>query len=100
MIYNSLAGGYLPACWLANSNVHWLHTLGQLPTHALPKRLHLIFLWAEFSQRAPITIANPILKPVLIFGGKWGAHSYLVSHKNNEETYNFQNWPPILVLTC
>ena len=97
---NSVAGAYLPSCWLDNQNVHWLLNLGQLSTHVFPKSLSLIFLWAEFSQRAPIPIVNPLLKSVRIFVGQWDAHSYLVSPKNNNKTENFLNWTPILVLTC
>ena len=97
---NSVAGAQLPDCWLDNPNVHQLLNPGQLTTPALPKRFSVIFLWAELSQRAPISIINPPLKTVCIFGGRWDAHSYLDSPKNNKKTDNFRNRPPILVLTC
>ena len=66
----------------------------------LPKRISLILLWAEFPQRDPIQIVNPLPNTVYIFGRQWGAQSYLASLKNNKELDNFRNWPPILVLTC
>ena len=97
---NSVAGAQIPACWLASPNVHWLITLGQLNTPALPKRLSLIFLWAEFSLRSSIHIVTPLLNTVRIFGGRWDVHSYLSSPTYNKKTDNFRNWSPILVLTC
>ena len=97
---NSVAGAYLPAFLLADPNVHLLIKSVQLPTPELPKRLYLIFLWVEFSQMDTIPIVNPLLNTVRIFGGRWGAHSYLASPKNNKKKDNFRNWPPILVLNC
>ena len=87
--YNSVAGEQIPACWLANPNIHQLLKPTQLPTTALPKRLSVIFLWAEFYQRDPIPIFNPLLKTVRICGGRWGAHSYLASPKNNKKCTTF-----------
>ena len=71
-----------------------------MPTPALPKRLSLIFLWAEFSRRDAIPIVYSILKTVCIFGRKWGAHSYSTSPKYNKITDKFRYRPPLLVLTC
>ena len=71
---------------------------GHLTTTAFPKRLYLIFLWAEWSQRDPIPIVDPLLKIVCIFVVLWGAHYYFSSTKYNKITYNFQNRPPLLVM--
>ena len=76
---NSVEVMYLPAIRLANTNIHLLLNPGQLPTTALPKRLSRIFLWEEFSRRDPILIVNTFLYTDYIFGGRWGAHSYLDS---------------------
>ena len=88
---NSVAGVYLPAYWLSNTDIHRLLNPGHLPTPALPQRLSLIFLWAEFSQRAPIPIFNPLQDTVYIVRGIWSAHSYLALPKNNKGTYWFWN---------
>ena len=88
---NSVMRAYLSAYWLANPNTHWLLTLGKFPIFALIKRLSLIFIWVEFFRKAPIPIFNPLLYTVCIVGGKWGAHSYSDSPKNNKETYFFWN---------
>ena len=45
-------------------------------------------------------ILNTFLKTVRIFGGRWGANSYLDSPKNIKKKEYFHNWPPILVMTC
>ena len=74
---------YLQYYWLTNTNVHPLLMPLQLTTAALPKRISLIFLWVELSQRDTILIVNPLLKTVSIFGGKWGEHSYSDSPKYN-----------------
>ena len=87
----SVAGAQLLDYWLANTNVHQLLKLGYLPTLLLPNTISPIFLWAEFSQRNHITIDNPLLNIVYIFGGRWGTHSYSDSPKNNKETYYFRN---------
>ena len=91
---------YLPYSWLANPNVNQLLIPGQLPTPVIPKRPSLIFLWEECSRKTPIPIVDPLLKNVYIFGGQWGAHSYLDSPKYNRITDNILNRPPLLVLTC
>ena len=78
----SVVGVYLPACWLANPKVHRFLKPGQLPTPTLPKRSSIIFLWEEFSQRAPIPIFNPLLNTVRVFVGIWGAHSFQSSPKH------------------
>ena len=95
---NVVAGMYFPDWWLANQNLHWLLKPGHLPTPALPKRLSLIFLWAELSRRDPILIVNPLQYTVcicwreigftLLFGFAIILHSL------------FQNRPPLLVMTC
>ena len=96
---NSVAFFYLPACWLANPNLHRLIMPILMSTPTIPKRIYLIFLWAEFPQRDPIPIIDPLLKTVYIFVGIWGAHSYLDSKKYNKTTDNFINHPPIFVPT-
>ena len=97
---NSVAGAYPLACWLANPNVHRLLMTGKLLTPALTKRLSLIIIWSEFSQRAPIPIVNRILKMVYNFGGRWVAKYYSASPKYNKTTNNFRNRLPTLFLTC
>ena len=72
----------------------------QLPTPVLTKRLSLIFLWAEFSWRAPIPIVKPLLKMVCGFGGLWGAHSYSASQKYNKIPNNFWDQLSLLVINC
>ena len=96
----SLAGEYIPACWLANPNIHWFLVPGQILTPALTKSLSLIFLWADFSWRAHIPVINPLLKTVCVFGGWWVAHSYSASPQYNNITNNFLDRIPLLVLTC
>ena len=88
---NSLARAQLPAQWLANPNVHWLITPEKLPTPALPKRLSLIFIWAELSRRARIPIFNILLNTVCIVGGRQGTHSYLPLPKNYKEKVFFRS---------
>ena len=66
LISNSVAEIYFPACWLANQNVHQLLNPGHLTTPALPKRLSLILLWAELSQKDPTPIVNPLQYTVCI----------------------------------
>ena len=44
----SVVDANLPNSQLANTSIYQLLILGQLTTTALPKRLSLIFLWAEF----------------------------------------------------
>ena len=90
-ISNSVGCSYLPAYWLSNPKLHQLLTLGKLPTSALPKRLHLIFLWEEFPRRVPIPIVNILLDTVCIFVWIWIAHSYLDLPKNNKEKDFFRN---------
>ena len=90
IISNSVAGEYLPAYWLSNPKLHWLLNPGQLTTTALPKRLYLIFIWQEFSQRDPIPIFNPFLNIAFIIGERWVKQSYLASLKNTETDY-FRN---------
>ena len=65
--------------------------MGQMSTPDIPKRLSIIFLWAEFSQRAPIPIVNILINTVYIVGGLWGTHSYSDSPKNKKETDYFRN---------
>ena len=100
IISNSVAGAYLPACWLANPNAHRLLIITQLPTPALPNRLSLILLLEEFSWRSPVPIVNPLLKTVCVFVGKRGAQSYSDSPNDNKIPNNFRNWLLLLVLTC
>ena len=88
---NSLDRAQLTAYWLENQNVHRLLNPGQLPTHAVPKRLSLIFLLTVFSQRDPIPIVNSIIDTVCIVGGRWVAHYYSPSPKNSKEIDCFQN---------
>ena len=97
---NSVVGAQLLACWFANPKLHQFLKPGQLPTPALPKRLSLIFSQANFPRGDSIPIVNTLLNTVRICGGKLGAHSYLASPKNNKETDNFGNFPPLLFLTC
>ena len=73
---------------------------GQLPTPDIPKRTSLIFLWSELSQRAPIHIANPLLKTVCVFGSIWVTQSYSVLPKYKKITNKFINVLPLLVRTC
>ena len=62
----------------ANSNLQYTIGLesnsivvsGKITTPTLPKRLYLIFLLAELSQRAPTPIVNTLLNTVHIFGGQ------------------------------
>ena len=91
IIFNSVVGVYVPAYWLNNTNVHRLLNTGQLPTTALTKRVSIIFLWAEFSRRAPIPMFNPILNIFCIFRGRWDAYSYSASPKNNKRIDCFRN---------
>ena len=88
---NSVADVYLLGYWLANPNVHRLLKTVHLSTPALPRRLSVIFLWEELSQRALIPILNTLLDIICIVGGRWGAHSYLALLKNNRVTYLFWN---------
>ena len=80
---NSVAVVYIQSSRLDNPNVHQLLNPVHLPTPDLPKRLSLIFLWAEFSRRAPISIVNTLLYTVCTIGGRWGAQYYLASPENN-----------------
>ena len=77
---NSLLGAQLPACWLANPDVHRFLNPGQLTTPALPKRISVIFLWTEFFQRYHIPIFNPLLKKFVFFEGD-GAHTLICLHQ-------------------
>ena len=63
---------------------------GQLTNTALPKRISLIFLWAEFDQRDPMPIVKPLPKTVCVFGGRWGVHSYLASPKYKIQQTNLE----------
>ena len=92
---NSLGEIYFPDCWLANPNIQRLLTLGHLTTPALPKRISIIFLWEEFSQRDTIHIVNPLLNTVRSFGGRCGTHSYSDSPKIKREqiTYEMSSYP-------
>ena len=81
MISNLVVGVYILAYWFSNTNVHRLLKSVQLPSYALPKRLSIIFLWAEFSIRGPIYIVNIVLYTFCIVECKWGAHSYWTSPK-------------------
>ena len=76
---------------LAHTNVHRLLMPGKLPTHELPKRLSLTFLLVEFSWRAPIPIADALLKNVCIFGGRWGAHSYCLHQSITKKQIFFKS---------
>ena len=78
---NSVMGACFPAYQLANPNVHRLLTQVQLPTPALLKRIYLIFIWQELSQRAPILIFNPLLDIVYIVGGQWGVQYFCLCQK-------------------
>ena len=62
--YYSVVGENLPSIWLYNPNIAMLLILGQLTTTALPKRLSLIFLWAEFllNRKLSYLIALSIYK--------------------------------------
>ena len=95
---NSVAGAYLPACWLANPILHQLIIPGQLPTTVLPNMLSLILPWADFSRRDPIPTINPLLKTFCVFGGRWGAHSYSDLIWYNRINNKFRNRIPLLVL--
>ena len=88
---NSVAGAQLSAYCLANTNVCRFLTPLQLPTPELPKRLSIIFLRKQFSQRGAIPMVNPLLNIVCIFGRRWDAHSYLSSPKNSKGIDYFQN---------
>ena len=95
---NSLVEMYLPAFFLANRNVHRLLKPGHLPTTTLPRRISLIFLWAEFYRSAPLPIVNPIQYTVCICWREMGCtllFGFAVILHNL-----FQNRPPLLVLTC
>ena len=69
---NSVGEMYFPACWLANPNVHRLLNPGHLPTPELPNMIYLIFLLAEFTQRDPIPIVNPLQYSVCICWSEMG----------------------------
>ena len=88
---NSVAGAYILALLLANPNLHRLLKPVKLPTPVLLKRISLIFLWEDFSQRDTIPIVNALLYKFYIFVVWWCAHSYLALLKNNKETDCFRN---------
>ena len=95
---NSVAEMYLPACWLANQNVHQLLNLAHLLTPALSKRLSLIFLRMELYLRDPIPIVNPLIYTVCIC---WMSMGCTLLFGFTIILHNlFQNMPPLLVLTC
>ena len=98
LISNSVSEIYLPDCRLYNQKVHRFLNPLHLPTPALTKRLSLIFLWEEFSRRAPIPIVNPLQYTVCICWSEMGCTLSFgfaaVLH------YLSQNRPSLLVLTC
>ena len=98
LISNSVAEMYFPAYFLDNKNVYRLLKLGHLTTLALPKRLYIIFIWAELSQRDPITIVNTLQYTVCIC---WRAKGCTLLCGFTLILNNwFQNRPRLLVLTC
>ena len=96
LISNSVSEMYFPAFWLANTNVHRLLKPGHLPTPELPKRLSLIFLYAELSQRYPIPIVKTLQYTVCICWRKMG-FTLLFGFSVILNNW-FQNRPPLLAL--
>ena len=95
---NSEAEIYFPDCLLANQNLHRLLKRGHLPTPALPKRLSLIFLWAELSRNAPIPIVKPLQYTVCIC---WRGMGFTLLFGFTVILHNlFQNQTSLLVITC
>ena len=98
MSSNSVAEMYFPACFLTNQTYTSCRKPGHITTPALPRRLYLILLWAELSQRALIPIVNPLQYTVSICWKEMGCtllFGFSVILHNL-----FQNRPPLLVLNC
>ena len=96
LISNSVAEIYFPACLLDNKNLHRLLDSGHLPTPEIPKRLSIIFLWADFYRRAPTPIVNPLQYTVCICCREMACTLLFgfAALLNNL----FQNFPSLIVL--